>query len=71
MSVAEFDIDGKIELSGEEQVFADRLLNECEESAHRIVAERWADVVKVTDALLDHTILDGDKITEILARKPS
>ena len=71
MSIAEFDIDGKIELSEEEQVFADRLLNECEESAHRIVAERWADIVKVADALLDHTILDGDKITEILARKPS
>ena len=41
MSIAELDADGKIELSNEQQALADQLLDECEERAHRIVAERW------------------------------
>jgi len=69
MSIAEFDIDGKIELTEEEQAFADRLLDECEQRAHQLVAERWADIVAVAKALLDRSVLNADDLNAILRNR--
>ena len=65
MSIAEFDIDSLIELTKEEQVFADRLLDECQERADQIVAERWSDIEKIAAALLDRNVLNADDIEAI------
>ena len=69
MSIAEFDIDSLIELTKEEQAFADRLLDECEQRAHQLVAERWAEIVKVAEALLDRTQLNADDLDALLGNK--
>jgi ATP-dependent Zn protease len=66
MSIAEFDIDSLIELTKEEQVFADRLLDECQERADQIVAERWSDIEKIAAALLDRNVLNADDLDAIL-----
>ena len=65
-SIAELGSDGKIELTEEEQAFADRLLEQCEERARQIVEEHWADIVKVAEALLDRHVLDADDLNAIL-----
>ena len=65
MSIAEFDIDSLIELTKEEQAFADRLLDECQERADQIVAERWSDIEKIAAALLDRNVLNADDIEAI------
>jgi len=57
MSIAELDADGKIELSDEQQLFADQLLEQCEQRAHQIVEERWAEITTLAEALLDRTVL--------------
>jgi hypothetical protein len=66
MSIAEFTIDGKIELSDEEQAYADQLLKQCQERADQIVAERWDDIVTVADALLDRAVLNAEDIDALL-----
>ena len=68
MSMAEFDIDGKIELSEEEQAYADQLLDECQERAVQIVTDRWDDIETVADALLDRDALSADDIAALLGR---
>ena len=69
MSMAEFDIDGKIELSEEEQAYADQLLDECQERAVQIVTDRWDDIETVADALLDRGVLDADDIDALLGNR--
>jgi hypothetical protein len=71
MSIAEFDINSLIELTKEEQAFADNLIAQCEEAAHRIVEERWADIEKIAAALLDRNVLNADDLDTILSEKPS
>ena len=68
-SIAELGSDGKIELTEEEQAFADRLLEQCEERARQIVEEHWADIVKVAEALLDCTVLNADDLDALLGNR--
>jgi ATP-dependent Zn protease len=65
-NVAEFGADGLTELTEEERAFADRLLNECEESAHKIVADHWADIATLAKALLDCAVLNAEDIDALL-----
>ena len=69
MDIAEFGPDGMIELTEEQQAFADRLLNECDDRAHQIVDERWDDIVRVAKALLDHTVLNADDLDALLGNR--
>ena len=69
VDIAEFGPDGMIELTEEQQAFADRLLTECDDRAHQIVAGRWDDIVRVAKALLDHTMLNADDIDALLGNR--
>jgi hypothetical protein len=69
-NVAELKADGLIELTEEEKTFADCLLNACEERAHRIVAEHWANIIKIAEALLVRPVLNSDDIDAILNEQP-
>jgi hypothetical protein len=66
MNIAEVDPDGLIELSEDQQAFADNLLDECEESAHQIVEERWAEITTIAEALLDRTMLNADDLDPLI-----
>ena len=66
-NVAELKADGLIELTEEEKTFADCLLNECEERAHRIVTEHWANIVKIAEALLVRSVLNADDIMSLIS----
>jgi hypothetical protein len=65
-NVAELNADGLIVLTEEEKTFADCLLNECEERAHRIVTEHWANIVKIAEALL-RSVLNADDIMSLIS----
>jgi hypothetical protein len=69
MSIAEFVQNGKIELSEEEQAFADRLIDECERRARQIIEERWAQITTIAEALLDRTQLNADDIDALLENR--
>ena len=66
-NVAPLNADGSIELTEEEKTFADCLLNECEERAHRIVTEHWANIVKIAEALLVRSVLNADDIMSLIS----
>jgi len=68
-SIAELGPGRMIELTEEEQAFADRLLEQCEERARQIVEEHWADIVKVAEALLDCTVLNADDLDALLGNR--
>ena len=69
MNIAEVDPDGLIELSEDQQAFADNLLDECEESAHQIVEERWAEITTIAEELLDRTQLAADDLDALLGNR--
>jgi len=69
MNIAEVDPDGLIELSEDQQAFADNLLDECEESAHQIVEKRWAEITTIAEELLDRTQLDADDLDALLGNR--
>jgi ATP-dependent Zn protease len=69
MSIAELDPDDKIELTDESQAFADQLFDQCAQRARQIVEERWDDIVRVAEALLDRTVLNADDLDALLGNR--
>jgi hypothetical protein len=69
VDIAEFGPDGLIKLTEVQQTFADQLLKQCEDRAHQIVEERWADIVKVAEALLDRAVLNADDLDALLGNR--
>ena len=69
VDIAEFGPDGLIKLTEVQQTFADQLLKQCKDRAHQIVEERWADIVKVAEALLDRAVLNADDLDALLGNR--